>query len=106
MGYYTRFSLNIIGELPIGKNIEDFELEISKKSVYDSDYNLFEDEIKWYDYSDDLKEFSKLYPELIFVVDGEGEESGDIWRAFYKNGKEQLSVPAIIFDEFDETKLK
>lgn len=106
MGYFTRFSLDIIGELPPDKNIEDFELEISKKSSYDSDWTLFEDSVKWYDYSNDLKEFSKLYPELIFVLDGEGEESGDIWRSFYKDGKEQMSKPTIIFDEFDETKLK
>jgi hypothetical protein len=30
---------------------------------------------------------SRKYPEYLLILDGKGEESGDIWRTFYKAGK-------------------
>ena len=34
-----------------------------------------------------MLKLSLEFPEYVFILDGEGEESGDIWRSFYKNGK-------------------
>lgn len=61
---------------------------------------------KWYDSNEELAEFSKKYPEWLFILSGEGEESGDIWKNYYLNGKVQKAVAKITFDEFDEKKLK
>lgn len=52
-----------------------------------------------------LKAYIKGYPEIIFVVYGEGEESGDMWKAYYKNGKQQIEPAVITYGEFDESKL-
>lgn len=38
----------------------------------------------WYDHEDDLLALAKLYPELTFIIDGEGENQGDVWRDMYK----------------------
>ena len=54
----------------------------------------------------DMTALSKKYPGHLFQLDGQGEESGDIWRSFFKGGKSQVSKARIVFDEFNEAALK
>jgi hypothetical protein len=35
-----------------------------------------------------------------------GEEGGDMWKRYYKNGKVQVANAKITYDEYDETKLE
>lgn len=64
------------------------------------------DSCKWYDHEEDLKRVSERFPTVLFTLSGEGEESGDIWRKYFKDGKMQKCEAKITFDEFDEAKLK
>ena len=98
MGYYTKYELAIIS----GNNEVDHEYQISKAL----DYSPFEETCKWYGHEEDMKQYSFRYPDTIFELSGEGEESGDIWKKYYKNGKVQVCKAIITFDEFDESKLK
>jgi hypothetical protein len=59
-------------------------------------------ESKWYEYKDDMKKFSKLFPEVLFKLHGEGEEQGDIWDAYFLNGKWQEHKARIVIDEYDQ----
>jgi len=68
-------------------------------------FNPFSDDCKWYDHDKDMREISKKYPETIFILEGEGEESGDIWKKYYLNGKCQVAKAEVIIPEFDESKL-
>ena len=106
MGYYTYFNLRVT-ETPHlfnGKSITNAsELEIAQKLygiIYDGDVlsklpddyctpldYVFDDEMKWYDYKQDMKELSKQYPEFYFWLRGDGEESDDYWVACFHNGK-------------------
>ena len=52
-----------------------------------------------------ITKFSVDYPEHLFILEGEGEDSGDIWKQYIKNGKSQRCEAKITFDEFDENKL-
>lgn len=100
MGYLTTFTLNIIrGDLAI-----DYQEEIEEMSGYGDE--TFNNQIKWYDYENDMKRISKKYPEVIFCLRGYGEEPGDLWMRYFKNGKIQHSKGKVVFDEFDESKLK
>lgn len=74
-----------------------------QRSVYDINQM---NECKWYSYENDMKELSKKFPNILFTLSGKGEESFDIWRRYYLNGKFQHCPAKITFDEFDETKLK
>ena len=51
---------------------------------------------------------SKKFPEVLFTLSGEGEESGDIWMKYFKNGKVQNANTKVTIshDPFDESKLK
>jgi hypothetical protein len=91
MGYYTRFSLAVYDK---NQEVDDSIFpEFNNKNLYDNDLsiqNLIDDvadSMKWYDHEDDMLEISKLYPDLVFVLDGDGEEAGDVWREFYQDGK-------------------
>jgi hypothetical protein len=103
MGYYTSFSLEIIeGD----DHIKDWEQEISDSTLYEGS-NLFSGEqFGWYDCDADMLSFSTLYPNVLFSVTGIGEESGDMWRAYYKNGKMQRCQAVITYDEYDPAKLR
>lgn len=63
------------------------------------------DTCKWYDHVKEMAEFSKKFPDVLFILSGEGEESGDIWRKYFLDGKVQVSKVKIEFDEFDQDKL-
>lgn len=99
MGYYTAFKLEIFeGEQ---EEIDLFqkktvtwspEIEEAYKGHGGYDYAVDEngeciDQVKWYDYRDDMLKHSKKYPCLVFKLSGEGEDSGDIWCEYFQNGK-------------------
>ncbi len=106
MGYYTRFSLKVHS---------DHDVDIIADLRKDEDsyaHHAFDaagqvnDEHKWYDHEDDMKQFSKKYPDVLFELHGEGEETGDIWNKYFMNGKMQKSKAKITFDEFNPLKLQ
>lgn len=101
MAYYTNYNLTIHGA---STDVEESELieEVVDISGYSC---LFDDSIKWYDHESDLKIVSAKYPEIVFKLHGEGEESGDIWNKYFKAGKMQECRAKIVYDEFDESKL-
>lgn len=78
----------------------------------DNKYNMmFEgsgdtsEECKWYEHDEVMRNFSRKYPDILFLLEGVGEESEDIWKKYYKNGKCQIANVKFVFDEYDESKL-
>lgn len=61
---------------------------------------------KWYDNEDDMRKMSREIQGILFTLSGEGEESGDIWKAYFRDGKMQLEKATITVAPFDESKLK
>ena len=108
MGYYTNFTLVIEKG---AEGIEDQIVEKFRQSNESAKYALGKtygsggQECKWYDSKNDLVEFSKKHPEVVFKLRGEGEEYGDIWELYVQNGKSQRCSAKIIFETFNPTKL-
>lgn len=102
MGYLTRFTLELAGEVDYNF---DYEEAIGKHSGYDSSW-IFEDCVKWYEHEEEMLSFSKLHPKVIFCLSGEGEESDDQWHKYFKDGKMQTCRAKITFDPYDESKLR
>lgn len=102
MGYYTTHKLEIIkGD----NNYTDYKQEIGEISGYGS--SLFSgEEHKWYESNEHMIDYSKNHPNTVFKLSGEGEESGDIWSRYYKNGKVQSCKAKIVVDDYDESKLE
>ena len=109
MGYYTDYKIERDGS----SNLTDIETmcqQLEKISDYsfepEGSHEISCNHSKWYDHEENMREFSKLYPEVVFTVTGEGEEGGDLWKRYYKNGKMQAAHAEIIFPPFDESKLE
>jgi len=98
MGYYTHYALSTD---PPSYDV-DHEEQISEAADYNT---CFEDPLKWYDCEQDMREYSKRYPEVLFTLSGEGEEPEDLWRAYFRNGKMQFCEVVITYPPFDESEL-
>ena len=125
MGYYTNYSLEIdksATELTPVTGVDEngnpatvyvkrtidlvqMESELANACGYER-ATLFGDSVKWYEHERDMRDFSKKYPDILFILSGEGEENEDVWRAYFKNGKMQKCKAIISFDPFDADKLK
>ena len=84
MGYMTRYSLYTrpgIDNLEKEPELQDLGF-YGSAGFYDADERM-----KWYMHQDDMLTVSSRYPDVLFILDGDGEESGDIWRKFFQNGK-------------------
>lgn len=53
-----------------------------------------------------MRKVSTMFPDELLTISGVGEESGDIWKAYFLNGKAQICQAQIIFEDFDKNKLK
>lgn len=104
MGYYTNYSMEVIdidnkgydaykiAKYMLEKNDESEKFYAFQYGLRDFienidptlkiDYALCldsDEETKWYENEDEMLELSQEFPEVLFKLHGEGEESGDIW---------------------------
>ena len=96
MGYYTEYELHV-------DDCEKYVKEIELIAGYSG---LFSCELKWYSHERNMREHSLKYPDTVFRLDGKGEESGDIWVKYFKNGKMQETKAKLMFDKFNEDLLE
>ena len=123
MGYYTTFEVTIekidpktfkptwnINEIkrPDNGEIPDELVDKMHELCEDLDFDridTFYGFAKWYDWQDELKELSKKYPDLMFTVNGSGEDTPDFWICWIVNGKSQLERKELTHEPFDPKKL-
>ena len=88
MGYYTRFRLGVgkegSGSLPEGFGDAFDTLTGYRLAAIDDGEGA-----KWYDWVGDMLELSLRWPEVLFRLEGKGEEAGDHWVAYFRNGRHQ-----------------
>lgn len=104
MGYYTRFDLEIkpeqteAHELEIIKAIMAKICDCSPEAIADDEAEYcFDDSLKWYDHDEDMIEISKQFPDVLFILKGEGEDHDDMWRNYYHNGEYEETYAEIVF---------
>jgi hypothetical protein len=97
MGYYTYFTLN-----KIHGSDEDYDAlvkDIDEKTGIDFSRDNCQ-EAKWYDSHEDMTELTKKYPDLTVQLDGDGENSDDLWACRYRGGEsEQIEAAMPAFCE-------
>lgn len=97
MSYYTWYTLGQIK----GKE-EDFHKllkEIKDETGYDLEVGV---DAKWYNHIDDMKKFTKGFPNLVVELAGDGEDSDDNWNLRFCNG-EMEEYPFVKFAVGDVT---
>lgn len=104
MGYYTDYEIGlengVVSDEAFRIGIESVGCSYGQLSLYET-MNL-----KWYDHEKDMKAVSKLFPEVTFRLQGDGEETGDNWRMYFKDGKTCTIRAKIIYDKYGESLLK
>lgn len=105
MGYYTRFGLEVDSEKSIDIIGHFRSIDDSASYALNSDGSC-RDQTKWYGHGDSLISISKMYPDVLFTLSGEGEESGDLWKKYAMNGLVQKEEAVITYGPFDKSKLK
>lgn len=112
MGYYTEYSLRVL-DYPnyVSYNVKDLinpqeafvKFMKSKIVNYSSPFN---EGIKWPDHKEEMCEFSKILPEVVYVLEGKGEDDDDLWREYYRNGKMYKEMAKITYEPFSANKLQ
>lgn len=86
MGYYTYFSLDIKGDPKEVEKVQNFHVPDNDTEFSDPFYingilNETEDhDYKWYDWEKDMKKLARKFPNVLFILDGDGEEPDDSWQ--------------------------
>lgn len=93
MGYYTYYTLTTDSSTP------ELENEMKKFDFLDKlDEEQWAGDAKWYGWDDDMEKLSKKFPDVLFTIEGRGEDSTDIWGYYYKDGKSYVQTEVIIYD--------
>jgi len=100
MGYYTNYSISFPDD------DKDKTEKISNALHLDTEYVPgFLGNTKWYDHEKDMIKISKQFPGTLFVLTGEGEEAGDLWRKYFLDGGVQECYAKITYEDFDKNNL-
>jgi hypothetical protein len=119
LSYHTYFSLSLSTpegeELPAGRRAEvvrrlaelvdeeprawGFE-EVGEHGA--SGYSKWRRE----DYEPKMVSLSREFPDVLFALHGDGEETDDLWYAYYLGGKVQEAPAEIRFPPFDPEELR
>ena len=104
MGYYTSYSLSI--EEGDQRNLREAIKRLGMEDCISTESGDSLDSCKWYDHTDDTIEMSKFFPGTLFCLSGIGEEFGDWWKLYAKNGKGYKQFAEVKYLPYDESKLK
>lgn len=92
-------------EITVEDIIADLRKDEGAQYALDEDGSTYES-CKWYEHQETMIKFSKKYPNVLFTMKGEGEEAGDVWHTYYKDGKYQEAQAKIVIEEYNPSKLK
>lgn len=122
MGYYTRFSIEIRTAItkaeakeitwainraiaPLVKNEEDWIFSLNDYAAAEDKYTwdiMPYDELRWYDWEEDMREIAKKYPAIEFRVEGSGEDKDDWWVALFKGDRFQIKYVEPPIEEWED----
>ena len=97
MGYYTKYDLSS-NDGKIEQHYEALETIAGYSKYY---MNGSGQECKWYEHLENMLAYSLQHPTVLFELSGIGEESGDIWTCWFKNGKSQYEKAKVMVAPFD-----
>ena len=113
MGYNTNYKITASG-FTDKNEIEFFLFQFGivtedefDAEMYSPDHEIEENVLKldldycrWYYFMEDCLNMSKMFPNVLIEVYGEGEEPGDIWKCRFKNFIYERIPAEIVFADF------
>jgi hypothetical protein len=101
MGYHTYYNVNLIPDDRRMEIIEDLRNTYESARWGLDEHGYCNQDMSWYSWNEDIRKFSEKYPDVLFVVDGEGDDTEDLWISYFQNGKNQHVQARIIYDPYD-----
>jgi hypothetical protein len=110
MGYYTSYELRI--DPP--ERTDEVAAYVEAQGLTDDLYGLdwfraadgfvpTYDAVKWYGHQEDMVHLSRAFPLVTFVLSGDGEEQGDVWRKRFRNGKVDVqTAPPVVWPDWED----
>ena len=102
MGYMTYFELEVRGEPSDVAQLTANAQKYSDENVFwEVNLMFMRDQAswKWYSWEEDMIEFSSNYPNILFLLSGDGEDRGDVWFARIKDGECVVKRPTLTVPE-------
>lgn len=103
MGYYTRYSLSWTNQgwvPPEGTTLDglvgDYIDEHEHGRVMRRDGRAEEPSLQWHDCDADMAALSRAFPRVLFHLEGEGDEAGDIWDLYALDGMIQQHQAKVV----------
>lgn len=84
-------------------NFVDNETQCDLKTPSDEDAKI---EYSWYAHDHDMLLLSKEFPTVTFKLHGRGEDYGDVWDTYYRNGKMCTYTLPLEMPPFNEKDLR
>lgn len=93
MSYYTSYNLSIFRH-PTNVAWDDLPWDALYLAVVSIDGGIFEEwtqgewgcNAKWYSQDADMWKLSVQFPDLLFLLHGDGEDGDDVWDEYWQNG--------------------
>ncbi len=110
MGYYTKFDLTIhegvVNLQEVKTALDGIMGNSASNFILDADLIFGDDTMTWYKHDEDCATLSLKFPGVVFKLHGDGEESGDQWNSYYKDGLCQICRIVPAYPDYDPKKLK
>jgi hypothetical protein len=115
MSYQSRFTLRLARvatpTVPLPPRDAQHVLERLRAAYEEAELALTatgdpEERYGWYGYRTDLKDFSRLYPDLLFTLHRAGEENGDLVNVYFSDGRIQECKAVFSYPPYDPAQLK
>jgi hypothetical protein len=71
------------------------------KDILDWYNEAFVGEDTWYEHENDMLEISKNFPNILFKLEGDGQDREDIWVKYFKNGQVKTAKILIVEEDPD-----
>jgi hypothetical protein len=88
------------GHVPYGLK-EHIENVLAPLSLGYGCENGWRYEGKWYDHELDMAVISKVFPDVLFELSGEGEDKYDLWKKYFRSGQMAEMRGRIEYEEYD-----
>ena len=107
MGYYTYYTMDARDAKTNESLSREMEAkicqrlwEISDDAIYNGDTfdECFDSDLKWYDHTEDMIKLSKEFPDVVFLLEGVGEDREDNWRLYVHNGEWEMVQAMIVWN--------
>lgn len=111
MGYYTNYELLVDVSKSEPNTIQRLENSVEELEGFSytdatNKYLTASGYAKWYSCDDDMRKLSRLFPDFLFELHGEGDSPDDLWNTYYQDGKMQHCPGKIFYEPYDPEKME